>query len=329
LATNAAIGSFAAEEGSYMRWSSLLILTLLLVTNCAVTAVAKASGTGASTSLNSLEQVQVDHEDQLRQLGSQYLTALKGLRSRVQATGNLDHTKLVIAEADRFTAKGTIGPADINPNFMLLRELQLNHLRSTRTLAVNTARREIEIAQRLEVELAARQAALTKQGQIEEATQVKGDRERVAKTLATAQAVVGQEAVSPALMPLPLLRPLTLSSQTRGFTGLSSNNNTYKFHVEKPRLKATLRFWATGDIGTESYGEVKLKGPTAAEKVIYRWKPKDFRKPASAITSPEQLAPIVCDVSSHVVAAGEYQVTFQWTSGPIALTIFKVELELQ
>lgn len=312
-----------------MRWSSILILTVLLVITCAVPAVAQAPGAGTSTSLSSLQQVRVDHEDQRRQLGSQYLTALKGLRSRVQATGNLDHTKLVIAETDRFLATGTIGPADINPDFMLLRELQLNHLRGTRALAVNTARREIEIAQRLELELAARQAALTKQGQIEEATQVKADRERVAKTLAAAQAVVGQEAMSPALVSLPSLRPLTLSSQTRGFTGLSSNNNTYKFHVEKPRLKAALRFWATGDIGTESNGEVKLKGPTAAEKVVYRWKPKDFKKPANAINSPEQLAPIVCDVSSHVVAAGEYQVTFQWTSGPIALTIFKVELELQ
>ena len=53
--------------------------------------------------------------------------------------------------------------------------------------------------------------------------------------------------------------PKTYTNETRGFAGNPvSTHNTYTFDVAKVGQRAKLRFWASGDIGTATFGMVML-----------------------------------------------------------------------
>lgn len=118
----------------------------------------------------------------------------------------------------------------------------------------------------------------------------------------------------------------TYVDETRGWAGLEPSHNAYVFHVERIKKKATLRFWASGDIGTDASGQVVMKGPNGQERVIYLWKPSDFTVAANTVSSYKELKPITCDISPFAQQPGEYRFAFNWGGSPVGLTILRVEL---
>ncbi|MCX7007394.1 MAG: hypothetical protein NTY53_09130 [Kiritimatiellaeota bacterium] len=123
-------------------------------------------------------------------------------------------------------------------------------------------------------------------------------------------------------------RPKTYVDETRGATGIGVVH-TVTFNVEQVRQAARLTFWASGAIGLDTYGRVTLTAQGQEAQLIYNWKPKDFKKPASAANTYKDLKSITCDISKLVKKPGPYEVTFKWTNGAIGLHILRVELDIK
>jgi hypothetical protein len=122
--------------------------------------------------------------------------------------------------------------------------------------------------------------------------------------------------------------PITHSSSVTGLAGAASfsENNEYSFELEKVGSKSLVKFWATGRRSTDSQGDVWLIAPTGYREKIMKWREKDFTKPATEITSYEQINPIIIDVSDEIGEPGNYRIEFEWTGGIDPLVIFRVEL---
>ena len=123
--------------------------------------------------------------------------------------------------------------------------------------------------------------------------------------------------------------PKTFVDETKGWAGMEPVHNVYPLQVGHIGNKATFRFWGAGDVGTDASGQVVMRGPDGQERVIYLWKPSDFKVAAKTVSSYKQLNPISCDVSSFVKEPGEYRFGFNWGGSPVGLTILRVELVVQ
>lgn len=133
----------------------------------------------------------------------------------------------------------------------------------------------------------------------------------------------------PAPKPVVVKRePKSHVSRIEGLAGAPSfsKNNIYTFHLADIGRVSTLKFWATGRRSIDSVGYVWLITPDGRREKISKWKERYFDKPATELTSPEEIEPFSEDISELVTKAGNYQIEFEWTGGIDPLVIFRVEL---
>lgn len=284
------------------------------------------------------EEIVLTHGVNLARIGGEYTNLLHSLLASAKQAGDLDKTKTVLAEIERFRMEKAMPKA--LPESTEIRAVQTLYTRQASILEGEKARKFITLVQRYDSALLGIQKKLTTAGRLDEATAVQNERKRVIESpelvssrafLAGSTTTVSRTEGPVSHVPLQSdFKPKTYIDETRGFAGNPvENNNVYTFNVEKVGRRATLSFWASGDVGTMTYGNVTLTPPGKEGQLVVSWKPKDFKVAASSVTTYEKLKAISCDVSKYVKEPGPHKVTFKWTSGTVGLSILRVELDIK
>jgi len=203
-----------------------------------------------------------------------------------------------------------------------IRSLQTSYRKQAKLLEMEKAKRIIALAEQCDAGLLSLQKSLTTAGNLEEATAIQEER----KKLSEREEVVSAKAY----LDKYGFKPKTYVDETRGFAGNPvEKNNVYSFDVEQAGNRATLRFWASGDVYTNTFGKISLTPPAGEAVVVYNWKKTDFQIPADSVGSYDKLRPINVDVSRYVREPGTYKVTFKWVDGTAGLKILRVELDIR
>lgn len=123
-----------------------------------------------------LEKTAETRREKLGKLNGIYTESLTKLRKKAQADGNLDALVALQTETKRFAEEGTLTDRDLSNTSAELRKLQGGFLASRQRAARNEAESVVALAENYEAALAARQAKLTREGELEEALAVKKER---------------------------------------------------------------------------------------------------------------------------------------------------------
>lgn len=123
-----------------------------------------------------LEEIILSHGPKLAAVDQQYAKSIEALKAKVQSEGNLDKTKSVMAEIERFRREKTINSAAVLPE---LKELQAVSSKQTLDLELDKARKIINLTARYDGVLDRLQKELTKAGKIDEATVIQDERNNV------------------------------------------------------------------------------------------------------------------------------------------------------
>lgn len=270
--------------------------------------------------VNTLDALHQAYEKEEHAILVQYGTALNTIISDLKKKGDLDNFLVVQAEQKRFAAENT-GPSpskvanSFSPAFQLY----------ARSMVALLGRYVTTLDELLKKEMVA--------DRIEEAKLVKAEKDKISTLLKDLQSKLpATTAVErPKMNPVvsPFFKPKTYVDETKGWAGMEPHNNVYSFQVDNVGRSATFRFWASGDIGTTTSGQVVLTDSDGKEQVIRQWNPSDFKVAVNAVNSYTKLKPISCDVSSYVKQPGKYQFTFRWGGSQVGLSILRVELELR
>jgi hypothetical protein len=118
-------------------------------------------------------------------------------------------------------------------------------------------------------------------------------------------------------------------SEERGEAGVTPKNNFYTFNIKPVGMRAVLRYWGSGQIGTDTMGRIFLHTPNGKEIEVGGWKPKDFNTVVARIKSYKELRENTCDISKYVTDPGEYKVEFRYTGGGLVLVILRVEIDVK
>ena len=289
----------------------------ILVMTVAATAIAQQT--------NTLDTLRHTYESRQQSFLIQYGKALDAAMADLKRRGDLDNVLILQEEQKRFDAYKTVpAPTDAKDSFRPVTEAYFQAMVTMQGQYVTALDRLVKKE--------------TAADRIAEAQMVKAEKDKASFVLADMQTKLSMKAVvekpkteeleKPVSSP-SAYRPKTYVDETKGFAGIGPKGNIYTFQVESVGKKATFRFWASGDISTDTSGQVLLTGPDAQEQIIRQWKPSDFRVAANSVSSYKKLKPISCDISAYVKQAGEYQITFRWGGSPAGLSILRVELELQ
>ena len=307
------------KKGIDVNMSLQVNLKVILALLVSVISVA-----GMAQQTNTLDTLKQTFEKHKLILMAQYGKDLDAGLSVLKTKGDLDNVLILQGELKRFDAEGAVpAPKDAKDAF---RPAAIAYCQSMVSL-MGKYTKALEAA--IKEEVAA--------DRIEEAKLIKAEKEKVGSMLTDAQASLPVKEISQAEKPkqethIPaalVFKPKTYVDETKGWAGITPLNNIYKFNIETVGRKAIFRFWASGDIGTATTGQVLLSGENIQEQIIRQWEPKDFKIAANTVSSYKKLKPISCDISSYVKQPGEYQFTFRWGGSQVGLSILRVELELQ
>ena len=276
---------------------------------------------------NTLDTYRQSFDKQHQILLNQYASGLNTVMVALKKKGDLDNVLILQVEIDRYTKTKTVQVLTSTKD--LFRPVSESYYQSMEKL--------------LDRYISALNDLIKKEvasDHIEEAKTIKDEKDKVASMFGDIKSMLEtdsaiyktrQEEKSNSFKS-SLFKPKTYVNETKGVAGNKhcTKNNTYSFKLDSVGQKATLRYWATGDLSTSTAGQVLLTGPDAKEQVIQEYEPRDFKIAANAISSYKQLKPISCDISSFVKQQGEYQITFRWDGkSKHALAILRVELELR
>jgi hypothetical protein len=295
-----------------------MMAVIVIVLTVATTTIAQQT--------NTLAAYRQSFEKQQQSILAQYGKNLDAVISTVKKSGDLDNILVLQAEKKRFDAERTVpAPRDAKVSFHLP---SCAYYQSMVTLLGQYVK---ALDGMIKKEVAA--------DRIEEAKVIKEENDKAAFLLADNQTKLPAKAMGekletdvpnkPASLPSASFKPRIYVDETRGWAGMEPNHNIYKFNVESVGRKTMFRFWASGDIGTATSGQVLLTGPDVQDQIIRQWQPNDFKIAANTVSSYKKLRPISCDVTSSVKHPGEYQFTFRWGGSQVGLSILRVELELQ
>jgi hypothetical protein len=273
----------------------------------------------------------------MTELGEHYTKSLDSLLAVAKRAGDLDKTTAVIDEIARF---GKEKAMSATPSKALdIRNLQSRFVKQATLHDLDNARALIILTSRYDSALERLQKSLVSSSKLDDAKLVQTERKQVAEAepLKAAKGLLteyskkpeGETARDKAAIRSAFSRPNSYICEIEGSAGLSPKNNTYTFNVERQGLRATLRYWATGAIYKQSYGNVVLRTPEGREEILHKWTPKDFKITAREADTYKSLKEKRIDVSKHVRRPGEYAIRFDWKSGGSGLTIMRVEVEMK
>lgn len=288
--------------------------------------VMAVAATVTAQEMNTLDTYRQSYERQQQSVLTQYCKALDSAMTDLKKQGDLDNVLILQTEQKRFDAEKTVPtPADAKDPFRPAAEAYYQAM-------VAWMKKYVTVLDALiKKEVAA--------DRIEEAKAVKVEKDRASFVLADMQTKlpVKAEVTKPMTekpeKPVPspsAFKPKTYVDETRGFAGNPvESHNIYTFHVEQVGQQAKLKFWASGDIGTKTFGTVTVTPPGGDGHIAYKWQPKDFKVAANTVASYEKLRAITCNISKVVKEPGPYEVAFKWANGGIGLVILRVELEIK
>jgi hypothetical protein len=300
--------------GSHTMKSMIVVIVILV------------GATVMAQQTNTLDMYRQLYDRQEQSILTQYGKTLNSVMADLKKRGDLDNVLILQTEKKRFdTDKSVPSPTDAKDSFRPATEAYCQAmvaLMDKYVIALDGLIRQEVVADR-----------------IEQAKVVKTEKDTIAFMLAELQtrlpvkaaaAKPKTEAPANAMSSQSVFRPKTYTDETRGFAGGRETHNVYTFNLDAVGRKATLRFWASGDKGTSTFGTVSVTPPEQKEAIIvYKWQPEDFKVAADSVSSYVKLKAITCDISRLVKEPGPYDVTFKWTNGKLGLSILRVELEVK
>ncbi|MFP6906631.1 MAG: hypothetical protein VCG02_15530 [Verrucomicrobiota bacterium] len=263
-------------------------------------------------------------------LKEKYLEALKALSEQKASKGDLDDFIALRQETERFQASEELTREQVVQEPVELRKMQGTYMKTRANLERVQARHVLELASKTEQQLAQAEQVFTRASKIERAVAVREERQKLSRLEVVEQA----RAVVPARpqqagIPGVGFQPQTMVSETAGFAGVNNVNNIYEFKVDKPGRYSFLRYYASGDMNTKTYGFVVLTTPDGERHRLKKWNPDNFDRPVRALTTWQRLKPTTLNISKYVKKPGNYQVSFEHTQGIAGLGILRVEFELR
>ena len=263
-------------------------------------------------------------------LKEKYLEALKALSEQKASKGDLDDFIALKQETERFQASEELTREQVVQEPVELRNMQGTYMKTRAKLELAQARHVLELASKTEQQLAQAEQVFTRASKIERAVAVREERQKLSRLEVVEQA----RAVVPAKpqqagIPGVGFQPQTMVSETAGFAGVNNVNNIYEFKVDKPGRYSFLRYYASGDMNTKTYGFVVLTTPDGERHRLKKWNPDNFDRPVRSLTTWQRLKPTTLNISKYVKKPGNYQVSFEHTQGIAGLRILRVEFELR
>jgi formylglycine-generating enzyme required for sulfatase activity len=125
---------------------------------------------------NNLEEIVLGHGPRLAELGQQYLKSLEALRAKVQGDGDLEKTKAVMAEIEKFQKDKNVAADSTVPE---IRKLQAAAAKQMSDMEMDKARKVTTLATQYDAALERLQKELTKAGKLDEATAIQEERNKV------------------------------------------------------------------------------------------------------------------------------------------------------
>ena len=141
---------------------------------------------------------------QRQKLGAAYADAAERLRRKVQGLGDLDKLKAVIKEQRRFERDGTVPRSALDSSFEELRGIQISYLEGLSKIEAGRAQKMAPLVLSYDKALERLEKELTKKGALEEATEVRSERQHLKNAY--------QEVAAKPPASLRLPRPAPMSS---------------------------------------------------------------------------------------------------------------------
>lgn len=280
------------------------------------------AATATAQQTNTLDTFRQSYEQREAALLMQYGTELDTFVADAKKKGDLDGVLILQAEQARFADEKTVpAPAEAEA--------------AVRPVSEAYYRARATMLERYVATLDGLVKKMVVADQIEDAKVVRAEKDKAASLLADMRTALPARAMGATpkpekpVSPPPAFKPKAYVDDTKGWAGMEPSNNIYAFKVEGVGRRATFRFWASGDIGTDTAGDIVLSGPDGHEQIIRKWQPSDFNIAANTVSSYKNLRPISCDISAHVKQPGEYRFAFRWGGSPVGLSIWRVEMELE
>jgi hypothetical protein len=263
-------------------------------------------------------------------LKEKYLEALKALGEQKASKGDLDDFISVKQEAERFKASEELTREQVVQEPVELRHMQGAYMKTRANIKLAQARNVMELASKTEQQLAKAEQVFTRASKIERAVAVREERRKLSRL----EVVEQSRSLVPAkpqqaAIPGAGFQPQTMVSETAGFSGANNVNNIYEFKVDKSGRYSFLRYYASGDMTTSTYGFVVLTTPDGERHRLKKWNPDNFDRPVRSLTTWQRLKPTTLNISKYVKKPGNYQVSFEHTQGIAGLRILRVEFELR
>jgi hypothetical protein len=158
-----------------------IVSPLVVLLTCALSVWAEDLSTYRREYDESLEEIVLAHGAELKKLGRRYRAALEALKRTVQQTGDLNKTKAVIAEIDRWDLVQVV-PARPSPQAITdVGRLQVSYHKQRASLEVDRAKKHRALIAQYDWVLEQLQKELTKEGKLERATAVQQERQKLEK----------------------------------------------------------------------------------------------------------------------------------------------------
>ena len=150
-----------------------------------------------------------------------------------------------------------------------------------------------------------------------------------ARKAAAIAAVAVSAAPKPAAVAKPVANKRSGKSHVSNVQGQAavadfSRHNVYEFDLSTVGKVSTMTFYATGRSNIDSDGKIWLVTPDGRREKIGVWEVDNVSTVGAS--SYKDLKAHKYDISKLVTKLGTYKVEFEWTSGLVALYIYRVEL---
>jgi len=316
-----------------MRFSKLLFVAGAILAYLSPLVIA-----ADSTALNALKekyimgQAKVDISAYVA-----YTNAINALMQQSKSKGDLDAFLVLQNEQKTLTAMPIIPTGEVRSN--LVAKIPGYNALITK-ISIGRGEQLDNLQRQYIVRLDALLKELMLSDRIEEAKSVKAEKDAVILLVipsATKDEVEPKTDSAPPIVAASTSPSVRKSyvSEVRKFVGFSPREASYRFLVNLSARQAKLKIWASGDISTDSYGEIAFGRSDDTLQTVYNYSPKDFDDCAMILKGKQKphlykpykmTKPLEYDVSSIVTRPGEYEIHFKYTNGKAGLAILRVEL---
>ena len=123
--------------------------------------------------------IAVEHGMNVSKLNESYSKSLNMLSDRATDAGDLDKSRAVMAEIERFATKKNVTPEDSTNSSPDLKKIQLYYLQNIQNFASANARRVLSLVSKFDSALGTLQTSLTRQKKLDDALAVQNERKAV------------------------------------------------------------------------------------------------------------------------------------------------------